>query len=500
VILRSKATLSIPLGRVEIARLEKFTPLACKPQNVGTLRGSREEIKHQVAELASQCWWMYLEGTVPNLFDIKDRDKTACGICYYFQIPENMDAGRTSTEFIYFNELTKKNLTIMKEREPDLAELSFDYETINLENEEIVRPKALISQQEFYNFLLAEQYNPKILYGGGSQNYIGDIHEFNSLLDTRKEKIKLRDVKTFSPTHLRDYSFLVNQETQEKITELGTKLYTQENSILYVIVAEQIDRNERIDARQLIESLGLNTQKNNYDAILIIIDLTGEIRLHAGQLQERRIKEHEITMLLQSSFQNIVNQRDLNLAITQLIEGLEQKLLSPRRYEELRIPQGTYYEYLSNDQTTAPIIENLMADRTYAIMYASVSDVYKWWHGIQDNQDLIIATTGAVLITTASVIISIKSAGAATPVATAATKAAWATRSVLLVKRIATVAKTIERGMALSALGYYVYLSATDQSFVDKFQALIGTLGSGKGDNSIYILPAAAVSQICDEA
>jgi hypothetical protein len=480
VILRSKATLTIPIAGMDIAKIEKFTPLACTPQNIGMLKGSREEIKHQIAELSARCWWMYLEGSVPNLFDSKEKNESSCGICYYFQIPANMDAGSVSTEYVYFQELTKKNLTILKEREPDLQGLEFNYETINYDNTEIIRPKNLISQQEFYNFLLAEQYNPKVIYGGGTQNYIGDVHEFTSLINTRNEEIRLRDIKEFPPTHLLDNAFLITQETQEKIMEFGAKLYRQENSILLVVVAEKINRNDRQDARRLIEQLNLNSMNGIYDAVLITIDVSkGEIRIHAGNYLERRVKEYELSMMLQNSFSStITSQKDLNTALTRLINSLEQKILVPRQHSDLRLPEGTYYEYLSNEQTTAPIIENLMADRTYAITYASISDYQSRFDSLKQSPDMLYV--GALAV--GGVLLSLTGKGAFI--------------GLPLIKTAFGLVTTTTAIAGLMTISYFTY---SDNSFPDAFSALFGRLGSGIGDNSIFIVPASAVSTICDE-
>lgn len=508
VALRAKTVLGFDVGPIQEAyKKENFMPLLCKPQNKGELKGSREEVKKQVADLAAQCWWMYLEGSVPNLFDSNVRDENSCGICYYFQIPEGLDAGRISSnpDLVFFEELTKTRLSELTQLESDpelrrIIEESYaelEYNVLEHQGKEIIRPTTLISQQEMYNFLIAEQYDPKILYGGGNINYFGNIQEFDSLINLRMPReIRLRQINELPPTQLIDYTSLITEQTQQRITDFGGKLYRQENSILLVVVADEIQRNERRDARQVIERLNLNSQRDKHDAILITLDVkNGNIRVHLGGLLERHIKEHEVSAMLENHFNTITTPQELNTALTRLISDLEQRIIySPGRVaENLRlVPEGSYYQYLSNDQTTAPIIETLTSDRTYAVIYKSLSDHQTWWDGIKQNQALMI--TGASVITIVTIVVIAKTAGTTTPAAVAGTKALW----VAAIKG-ATVATTAKATGAFAGVYLTSYFILTDESFADTLSALTGTLGTGRGDNSIFIVPASLVSEICDE-
>lgn len=522
VLIRAKAKLNIPV----LGELDKFTSLVCNSISLGELKGNREEIKAQVADLAGRCWWMYLEGSVPNLFEA-DTNENKCGVCYYFRIPPDMDAGRLN-EYRYFDELTTKDLLTaeqlkdqVNQLQSEITELQKNSESTKIDVDklvqdidtdaantvtqnlrhnvilqqdgtEIIRPKDVILIQEMYNFLIAEQYNPKLLYGGGTKNYIGDKKEFNSFLNIyTKEEINLRNIKSFSPTHLQDYSNLITQDTKQVIMDLGRALYTQENSALFVIVADKITRNDRTDARRLIEQLNLNSEKHNYDAILITIDLTGNIRIHAGADLEHRIKEHEITAILHENFETIHTQQQLNAAIIRTIEQIRTKLISEQAHTDLRLPQGTYYQYLSNDQTNLVYIENIQADRTYAIVYAAHSDYVRWFERLMEGASLYVAVTIASVAAVGAVVLIATTGGGATPLVVGIIKV------VLLKSTLALTASTLAVGGV--AVGYYNYLAITNQDLMTKVRALRGTLGSGVGDNSLFIVPASEIANFCGE-
>ena len=498
VALRAKAHISLDFAHVtEAYKKEKFTPLMCEPQNIGELKGTREEIKHQIAELSAKCWWMYLEGSVPNLFDSNVEDENSCGICYYFRIPETMDAGRINTEFVFFEELTKTRVSELrqKEEDPEIREFlkesmeEIEHHEIEHEGETILRPKNMISQQEFYNFMLAEQYDPGILYGGGTHNYIGNIHRFNSLLDLKqKERINLRNINTITPTQLQDYTYLIFEETQQKITEFGAQLYRSEGSILLVIVADEFTRNDRTDARRLIESLNMNSHPDRNDAMLITLDAgNGAIRIHAGNILERRIREHELTMVMERHFKDIRNVQELNQALSGLIDDLQNRMITQQTQDktELRLPEGTYYQYLSNEQTTAPIIDNIEAGRTYAVTYKSLSDYQSWFSA---NREKLV---GGVTIAAGAIIVGAGAIASATGIGAIAGAPMIKGGLALTIK--GTAAVTI--GAALT----YSYFALTGTSFSDSLSALLGTLGTGKGDNAIFIFPASLTPEFCDE-
>lgn len=503
VALRAKSYIGMDLLFIsEFIKKEKFTPLMCNPQPMGELKGTREEIKHQIAELTAKCWWMYLEGSVPNLFKLDEEDAKSCGICYYFRIPEDLDAGEISS-YQHFEEMIEEIMiqNIDRETDPEIREIlldnlnDFSYETIDYEGQKVVRPTNLISMQEFYNFLLSEEYNPGILYGGGTADYIGDVHEFTSAIHSdNEESLNLRSITEFPPTHLEDNTGLITQETQELITELGVDFFQQQRAGILVVVAEEIQRNDRRDARRLIERLGLNSDQRSNDGVLILIDINnGNIRLHMGKLLEQHIKEHEIKMILESHFGDIRNERELNRALQGVINDLTQKLLSPISEDRYEFAPGTYYEYLSNRQTTAPVIDNLQAGQTYAITYVSISDWQSWWSGMKQNKVFFYTAGGATLVVLT--IATIKTLGATSPAAIAAAKGLWAAS----VSVASTAASVVKISTPIVSGIFLTHHALTDDSFADSFQALIGTLGTGRGDNSVMIVPASEVADLCDE-
>ena len=77
----------------------KLGPILCKTIEK-KIKGSREEIKREIAEKVARCWWMFGEGryeeilhstdidVIPALFDLDER-KNQCFNCYYLMIDQN---------------------------------------------------------------------------------------------------------------------------------------------------------------------------------------------------------------------------------------------------------------------------------------------------------------------------------------------------------------------------------------------------------------------------
>ena len=84
----------------------QWSPLACKTQDV-ELKGNREEIKSQMANLMGTCWFMFNEARHDDVFDGTEIAKlfgwednnNLCFMCYTASIEEdNIDGGPITSE------------------------------------------------------------------------------------------------------------------------------------------------------------------------------------------------------------------------------------------------------------------------------------------------------------------------------------------------------------------------------------------------------------------
>ncbi|MFT4311229.1 MAG: hypothetical protein ACMXX7_01230 [Candidatus Woesearchaeota archaeon] len=344
----------------------------CFTSNEGRLRGNREQVKRQIADLAQRCWYQYAEGQVEGVFGkVEGEQGRNCGICYFFNIPGNMDLGTESSNKLF---------------------------------EEFERTDYNISAAELYNFLASTQRSTGLLYGGGSSNYIGDrlIHQ-GYQLDLENPRAIRRNQITLDENniYLRDFTDYLTEETKNKIRTIGDELLFSRKANLLVVVAEELHDTSRSGARRLIESLELNTP-GRYDSLVILIDLRNQIiRLHAGADLQSYFLEYEIEGILETNFGSEFRTfSDLNPSIIKLIKALLDKINSPSSLsEELNI-QGTYLQYLTNDMETVFIPSDIFAGRTYAVAF--MADPPKSWierHG--STVGLALLGTSLVATTTA---------------------------------------------------------------------------------------------------
>lgn len=363
--------------------IEKPTPLLCSPLDKKTLKGDRESVKRQIADLSAKCWWMYAEGTIGDLFQNEQGEK-GCNVCYFFKIEDGLDEGVKSTrEF-------------------------FKEESRVLNDDRITAP-------EMYNFLIDNDYNAKLAYGGGTKHYISDDYEFSSSYDvTNPSTISLSDIEMIPDNYVLDYSGKISKDTTDKIKSMGDWLIQKDKGRLLVVVADEIKRHDKSTTRMLIEDLGLDSDKNVYDAILVTIDLENEqIRLTMGISLEQYVYEFELQELMKKQFSSKII--DINPPLQNFLEDIKKTIDSNANeyFRTMDIGQKSYYSYLTNQGTTIAIMNEIEAGKTYAISYASTSNDLSWWQGILQSFDNgggktvgIIALGAGVTVVAASVILS----------------------------------------------------------------------------------------------
>ncbi len=334
------------------------TPRMCKPpSDIMVLKGNREEIKYQISELAARCWWMWLEGMLPDVFK-ESKDNTACAVCYYFTIEQELDEGEISQRNFFEEKL--------EDRKPDS-----------------------LLMEELYNFMLSVTYDQKLAYGGGTKQYIGDAYSFKGIRVNNPREIRLSsNIETIPVTYLQDFTGIIKEDTRLAISKLGDKLFEQ-NSLLLVVVADEIHRNDRTDLRRLIERLNMNSDKNTYDAVVITLDATsGNIRIHAGIEFQEYIHELQIKSLLERNFKFVETPEELNSALKQLIDEIYTELDEKTGDTATREwTQNSFYAYLTNDGVEELYLSDISVGRTYAISYSASSTITNFFKGLLSESD-----------------------------------------------------------------------------------------------------------------
>ncbi|MGV8163009.1 MAG: TPM domain-containing protein [Candidatus Nanoarchaeia archaeon] len=350
VLIRGKATVSIVDNLVEF---EKITPLACNTRDLGTLKGDREEVKKQIADYSTRCWWQFAEGSVADLFKV-DRKEKSCFVCYTFNIKDGLDEGIKAREQIF---------------------------------EELSRPSDTISSQEFTNFLVSEAYNPAIIYGGGTKNYYGIEYEYALNLEVSDPPREIRTSRiesTLISGHVMDYWFKINDEAEQSINEVGAELQLNNVGNLLVIVAEDFNSMDKSDAREIIEDTRLNSNSTSYDSVLILVSIKQKkIRIHAGSDLSIYLKEYKMNEIMDEHFKSLTScdgdecVRLFNEALANSVQDIGDKLTNEAEQLPGINPQSYYY-YLTNGGETYTMISDIKTERTYAITYVATSDENKW--------------------------------------------------------------------------------------------------------------------------
>lgn len=352
VILRGKATITLIQG---VANMEKLTPLVCTTSDLGTLKGDREGVKKQIADNMAKCWWQFAEGSVQDIFMVERKEK-GCFVCYTFNLEKDLDLGEDSK--------------------------------INIMAEPAVRDKNNVSMLEMTNYLFSESYNPGIIYGGGTKNYLGIVYSygidggFNDPEVYRQNRLKRAGVNGF----VLDYAGTLSSTDKEKISLIGSELQQKHLGNLLVLTAEEFNGIEKTDARAVIENTNLNTNSTSFDGILVMIDYSQQkIRIHIGSDLSVLIKEYELSDILEREFTKVKDDElndctdsvcrvnAINLAFMNSLEAITNKIMN--KGEDLPgISPKSYYYYVSNAGLTWPIIQDIEPQKTYAIAYVGVSD------------------------------------------------------------------------------------------------------------------------------
>jgi hypothetical protein len=345
VVIRAKAALNL----FNVIKIEQISPLVCQTQELGTIRGSREEIKREIADNAASCWWQFAEGAVPDVFKV-EKIESGCFVCYTFSIKDNMDAGTPSLLAAF--------------EEPQM------------------RDKNKISNAEMTNFLISESYNPGLIYGGGTKNYFGFESEYDKKYAFKGEprEIRASSIKAgLVSGFVMDFSYTLDDETKNKLNEIGSELQQKNISNMLVVVADTFKDMQREDARKIIENTNLNSNESAFDGTVVVMDLKNhKMRIHMGADLSILIKEYDLAKIMEDKFKAIETEcKDddkcfTNKVLIAVVSKMKEEMTSTN--ELLTISPKTYYYYLSNGGYTWTMISDIEPERTYAITYVSASD------------------------------------------------------------------------------------------------------------------------------
>lgn len=349
VLLRSEV--AVDLG---IMSEDRFFPLACTTTHQGELPANdREEAKDMIAQMATDCWYMYREGTVPDVFDA-DRGEPSCSVCYSFKLPDGvLEEGVLPDTDAFF--------------------------------EEDRRPEGKIELGEMYNYLVESDYTLPVTRGGGLHDlYVSEEADFGSQLN-------LADPDVLSTTEVRvtnengiyftDYTDELSGMAGE-LEDFGNNLLEQRSFNVLFVVAEEFDALNMRRMRNVIEhpDVNLNTE-NRYNSLLVMIDANnGVIRVQMGSELTNSMPENVLEEELNSIFRRstIEEYSDLEGLISNLVAEFEYYLIDEEGRdwsEDTGINPDSYYAYLSNQGGNFPIIGNVSEDKgTHYIAFYSATD------------------------------------------------------------------------------------------------------------------------------
>lgn len=361
VMLRSNFVLDLGI----FGQVNRITPLVCNTYNEGTLRGSREQVKYQIADMMANCWFMYAEGRIDNIYEDHGHQNSMCNICYTFRIPSGMDLG---------------------------SKLHFDEEDqwSNYDLEDIRSPN-VIHPHELFGFLFERQFNRGLIYGGGTRNAISGTHKWINGLNTSEDNLirYSRITRSINQPFIEDFSFLLTQNTRIKINALGLDLLSEKGINMFVVVAPSLDYIDRTAARRLTQILDLDPEDNK-NSLLLMIDLEeGIMRLYAGIALENYFIEPEIELMLQRAFGIAPSLDNLNEGVKELSDELRAKILgNTMNQNNIRADRNSYMAYLSNNFLSPPpvITESINSDYTYAIAIVSYKEDNVFWGLLQQKQ------------------------------------------------------------------------------------------------------------------
>lgn len=310
VLLRDRATLS-----ESVSDLEQLTPLNCGTQDVQPGDHTKAEEREQISDLMAQCWYMFAEGRVDDVFKAKPGSRQ-CHICYNY-LPSNTTSSQDIIDYMRDNQVNPT-----------------DYRTIS-----------------------------------GSE-YMGDGVDLQTV-GTPSGRLALEDIQAPSLSdYVDDPGGYLSEDEEQRVNDLLNDILRDGNAAGQVLVAGDITDLSRANAHDTMRRLSLTAQENTTRGFLLTVDLADqEARLDLGKDLNTDITPQGISTILEPLTN--ANKGTIGEAVVTVVERLKQRF-----NEDTSVERGSYYAYLTRGGQATPVLPkgDIEANTPYAVAYVSPSD------------------------------------------------------------------------------------------------------------------------------
>lgn len=322
VLLRNQASLEV-FGGSPSENLDKITPLSCKTKDKdGEGLGKEQEVQ-KMADLMSQCWYMFAEGRVDDIFNT-DANEQTCHVCYQY-LPGNTFEGGDIIDYT-------KETTV----------------------------------------------NPADFRGVGSTNYIGDGVTLNQIerpgggSTISLDSLQAPAIQDF----VRDPGNHLSDEEESEIDGQLTRLLGQHDVFGNVIVADNIQDYSRGEIHTFMQRVNMSNGSSKRGFILSVSLADDQVRLDLGADLRTAVTERGIKQLLRPVQSSTMS--SLGSGVQAMLSSLTERFDEDAKSV---VQRGSYFSYLTRGGQTVFDVPNTVKEGTpYAIAYVSPSNdqEYTW--------------------------------------------------------------------------------------------------------------------------
>jgi hypothetical protein len=301
--------------------LDKITPLSCSTEDIDGSDLNKEEEIDKITELMGQCWYMFAEGRVEDVFKTK-AEETTCHVCYQYLPSDNGIQG-----------------------------------------------------QDIVDYTRSTTVNPGKYRGVGGSEYIGGSVDLKQIRGVdRGSQIDLSALKSpKTGDFIRDPAGYI--EDGHGINERLSTLLIDYDILGNIIVADKVTEFSRQSSHDFMRRTDLTAEKNKTRGFLLTISIAdGEARLDMGEDLRTIVTQRGIPSVLKPLESS--NQGNLDSAISQVIQRLQSRL---ENSQDQVVERGSYFSYLTRGgDTIFTVPDQFQAETPYAIAYVSPSNDQAW--------------------------------------------------------------------------------------------------------------------------
>ncbi len=343
-------------------------PLFCKTGEAKDVEVStRDDALNTISELAAECWYKFADGQVLDVFGQQRLESgKACGVCSRFRF-------------------------IGDEFEGNISDYPIDYRPdMGNSNEKT------ISAEEVVNYWVNTVYNPPVLRGGASYEYISASFEFQTRLSPPSDheilmhrSIRSRLIDESDFIYVSDYSGRLSHDVLNEIQSLGQDFREDNIGDLFVVVAEEFNSLALSRTRQIADNIALDNASTRQGVMLMLGIQNEEVRLLIGSDHESRILREQIRPLLSKHFyqgvgSEVSSVQELGQAIINTLIELHDTLKITDLSSDV-IPGDSYMFEISDGMRFPPIVKDINISVPYYVAFVSTSDVPAWYKRIFDS-------------------------------------------------------------------------------------------------------------------